>query len=99
PVAAPTNGPTPATEPAVAEDVILVDSPMVATFYRAPSPAQPAFVEEGDRVEVGQVLCVLEAMKLFNELKAEHAGTVRRILVKNADPAGSGKPLSERPPA
>src|SRR5262249_38693979 len=57
--AAPTNGPTPAVEAPPADDVIRIDSPMVATFYRAPSPNQPAFVEEGDRVEVGQVLCVL----------------------------------------
>src|SRR4051794_14050829 len=100
PVGAPTNGPTPAAEPAApAENVIVVDSPMVATFYRAPSPAQPAFVEEGDHVEIGQTLCVLEAMKLFNELKSEHAGTVRKILVTNAEPVEFGQPLFEITPA
>jgi oxaloacetate decarboxylase alpha subunit len=99
PVAVPTNGPTPPAEAAPpAEDLILIESPMVATFYRAPSPSQPAFVEEGDRVEVGQTLCVLEAMKLFNELKAEHAGTVRKILVGNAEPVEFGQTLFEIAP-
>jgi len=100
PVAVATNGPTPPAEAAPpAEDLILIESPMVATFYRAPSPSQPAFVEEGDRVEVGQTLCVLEAMKLFNELKAEHAGTVRKILVGNAEPVEFGQTLFEISPA
>lgn len=78
---------------------VKIDSPMVGTFYRASSPNQPAFVEEGDTVEVGQTLCVLEAMKLFNELKSEHAGTIRRILVANADPVEFGQTLFELEPA
>ena len=69
-----------ADEPEVSS-AIRLESPMVGTFYRSPSPSQPAFVDEGDRVEIGQTLCILEAMKLFNEFKAEHAGVIRRILV------------------
>jgi oxaloacetate decarboxylase alpha subunit len=77
----------------------VVESPMVGTFYRSPAPGEPAFVEEGARVEVGQVLCILEAMKLFNELKAERAGTIRRILVDDASPVEFGQPLFELDPA
>ena len=62
-------------------------------------PSQPAFVDEGDRVEIGQTLCILEAMKLFNEFKAEHAGVIRRILVANAEPVEYGQPLFELEPA
>ena len=72
---------------------------MVGTFYRSPSPSQPAFVDEGDRIEIGQTLCILEAMKLFNEFKAEHAGVIRRILVANAEPVEYGQPLFELEPA
>ena len=67
---------------------------MVGTFYRSPSPDQPAFVSEGDPVEVGQTLCILEAMKLFNELKSDHGGVIRRILVANGEPVEFGQPLS-----
>jgi oxaloacetate decarboxylase alpha subunit len=90
-------------EAAVAEaevsSAIKLESPMVGTFYRSPSPAQPAFVDEGDRVEVGQTLCILEAMKLFNEYKSDHAGVIRRILVDNAQPVEFGQPLFELEPA
>ncbi|HUZ84274.1 MAG TPA: biotin/lipoyl-containing protein, partial [Gaiellales bacterium] len=85
--------------PPEVSSALKIDSPMVGTFYRAPSPSQPPFVEEGDLVEVGQTLCVLEAMKLFNELKSEHAGTIRRILVGNADPVEFGQTLFELEPA
>ena len=64
--------------------VVRVESPMVGVFYRAPNPGAPAFVDIGDTVVPGQTLCVLEAMKLFNELKAETTGTVRAIHVENA---------------
>ena len=87
-----------APEPAVSS-AIRLESPMVGTFYRSPSPAQPAFVDEGDRVEVGQTLCILEAMKLFNEYKSDHAGVIRRILVDNAQPVEYGQPLFELEPA
>jgi oxaloacetate decarboxylase (Na+ extruding) subunit alpha len=86
-----------AHEPEVSSSIRL-ESPMVGTFYRSPSPSQPAFVDEGDRVEVGQTLCILEAMKLFNEFKSDHAGVVRRILVENAQPVEYGQPLFELEP-
>ena len=79
-------------------DVVLVESPMVGNFYRSSSPDSDPFVEEGDRVEVGQTLCILEAMKLFNEFKSDHAGTVRRVLVDDAQPVEFGQPLFELAP-
>ena len=79
-------------------DTVLVESPMVGNFYRASSPDADPFVEEGDRVEVGQTLCILEAMKLFNEFKSDHAGTVRKVLVDDAQPVEFGQPLFELAP-
>jgi oxaloacetate decarboxylase alpha subunit len=93
--AAPADGDAP--EPEVSSSIRL-ESPMVGTFYRSPSPSQPAFVDEGDRVEVGQTLCILEAMKLFNEFKSDHSGVIRRILVDNAEPVEYGQPLFELEP-
>ena len=72
---------------------------MVGVFYRSASPSSPPFVEEGARVEVGQTLCILEAMKLFNEFKSEHAGVIRNRLVENGDPVEFGQPLFELEPA
>jgi oxaloacetate decarboxylase alpha subunit len=77
---------------------IRVESPMVGVFYRAPQPGAPAFVEVGDVVTVGQTLCVLEAMKLFNELKAETDGRVRAIHAENAQPVEFGQLLFELEP-
>ena len=71
---------------------------MVGTFYRAPSPGAPPFVEEGDAVEVGQTLCILEAMKLMNEVKADVDGIVRAIHVENAEPVEFGQLLFELEP-
>jgi len=68
-------------------------SPMVGTFYRAPSPESPPFVEAGQIVEVGQVVCIVEAMKLMNEIKAEVRGKVVDVLVNNAEPVEFGQPL------
>jgi acetyl-CoA carboxylase biotin carboxyl carrier protein len=70
-----------------------VTSPMVGTFYRAPAPDAPAYVETGDRVEKGQTVCILEAMKLMNELEAEVSGTIREICVDNAEPVEFGQVL------
>jgi oxaloacetate decarboxylase (Na+ extruding) subunit alpha len=81
-----------------ADGVVRVESPMVGVFYRAPSPGVPAFVDVGDVVVPGQTLCLLEAMKLFNELKAEVAGTVRAIHVENAQPVEFGQLLFEIEP-
>ncbi|HMG97702.1 MAG TPA: acetyl-CoA carboxylase biotin carboxyl carrier protein, partial [Gaiellales bacterium] len=94
PAAAPERAPIVAPP----SDVVLVESPMVGNFYRASSPDADPFVEEGDRVEVGQTLCILEAMKLFNEFKSDHAGTVRKVLVDDAQPVEFGQPLFELAP-
>jgi oxaloacetate decarboxylase alpha subunit len=85
------------TEP-LSDDVIRVESPMVGTFYRAPQPGAAPFVEEGDTVETGQTLCILEAMKLMNEVKAESEGVVRRVCVENAAPVQYGDLLFELEP-
>jgi len=68
-------------------------SPMVGTFYRAPSPGAPSFVEVGQSVSKGQTLCVIEAMKLLNEIESDVAGTVKAILVENGQPVEYGQPL------
>lgn len=70
-----------------------IKSPMVGTFYRAPAPEAPPYVEVGSRVSQGQTLCILEAMKLMNELESEMDGLVREILVKNAEPVEYGQVL------
>jgi acetyl-CoA carboxylase biotin carboxyl carrier protein len=90
--------PSIALETQSADGVIRVESPMVGVFYRAPSPGAPAFVDLGDTVVPGQTLCLLEAMKLFNELKAEASGTVRAIHVENAQPVEFGQLLFEIEP-
>jgi oxaloacetate decarboxylase alpha subunit len=88
------NGAAESASPSVSQTV-TVPSPMVGTFYRSLSPTAEPFVSEGDTVAVDQVLCVLEAMKLFNELKSEHAGVIRAVLVGNAEPVEYGQPLFE----
>ena len=81
------------------EDLVVVKSPMVGTFYRAPAPDADPFVAEGDKVSRGQVLCIIEAMKIMNEIESEHAGTVARIHVENAAPVEYGQPLFSFKPA
>lgn len=81
---------TPATEDA---DLFTVKSPIVGTYYEAPSPGSPPFSKVGDEVKVGQVLCIIEAMKLMNEIESEAAGTIQKILVKNGQPVEYGQPL------
>jgi acetyl-CoA carboxylase biotin carboxyl carrier protein len=70
-----------------------VKSPMVGTFYRAPKPGSPSFVNVGDRVNLGQTLCIVEAMKLMNEIEAEIGGTVRKVLTDDAQPVQFGQVL------
>jgi acetyl-CoA carboxylase biotin carboxyl carrier protein len=84
-----------APAPAAAEEpgLVVVRSPMVGTFYRRPDPNSPAFVEVGDRVQVGQVLCIIEAMKLMNEIEAELAGEVLKVHHDNGQPVQYGDPL------
>ena len=81
------------------DDTLLrIESPMVGTFYRAPSPGAAPFVSEGDPVAVGQTLCILEAMKLMNEVKAETEGIVRAIHARNAEAVEYGQLLFELEP-
>jgi acetyl-CoA carboxylase biotin carboxyl carrier protein len=72
---------------------VLITSPMVGTFYAAASPESPDFVSVGDRISVGQTLCILEAMKQMNELEAEQSGVLVAVLVANGDPIEFGQPL------
>ena len=88
----------PAVVSALANGFVRVEAPMVGTFYRASQPGAPAFVEEGDAVAPGQTLCILEAMKLMNEIKAETEGIVRKIHVQNAQPVEFGQLLFELEP-
>ena len=88
---APAAAPQPATEPVSTARAIT--SPMVGTFYRSPAPDADPFVEVGDVVEVGQTVCIIEAMKLMNEIEAETKGRVSQILVENAQPVEFGQKL------
>jgi oxaloacetate decarboxylase (Na+ extruding) subunit alpha len=90
--------PLPATGEPASDGLVRVEAPMVGTFYRAASPGAPPFVEEGAAVASGQTLCILEAMKLMNEIKAELDGIVRRIHVANGDPVEFGQLLFEIEP-
>lgn len=93
--AAPAVAAAPATAPAPAEEegLVTVRSPIVGTYYEAPAPGAPEFIHIGDRVDVGQVLCIIEAMKLMNEIEAEQAGQIVRKLVTNGQPVEYGEPL------
>ena len=93
--AAPAPAPAaPAPAPAEAgEGLTLVKSPIVGTFYRTPDPNSPPFVNVGDRVRVGQVLCIIEAMKLMNEIEAEVAGEIVKIHHESGQPVQYGEPL------
>ena len=82
-----------ANEPAPAAAEHVITAPMIGTFYAAPAPGEPPFVEVGDLVEVGQVVGVIEAMKIMNEIVADAAGVVTAILVANAQPVEYGSPL------
>jgi len=81
------------TNPPAAQDPSLITSPMVGTFYRASSPEDKPFVEVGDTVEIGQTLCIIEAMKIMNEIQTERAGILKEVLVDNASPVEYGTPL------
>ena len=89
------NAPAPAAavEAPAAETGFVAKSPMVGTFYRAPNPESPNFVNIGDTVKVGQTLCIIEAMKLLNEIESEHAGVVKEILCENGQGVESDQPL------
>ena len=106
-VAAPAAAPAPAPAPAEVEAAPAADtgsaapatsghvvkSPMVGTFYRAPSPTSPSFAEVGQTVKVGDVICIVEAMKMMNQIEADKSGTVEAILVENGQPVEFDQPL------
>ena len=83
----------PAAEAAPVVEGHVVKSPMVGTFYRSPSPDAKAFVDAGTSVAVGDTLCIIEAMKLLNEIEADHTGVIKAILVENGQPVEYGEPL------
>jgi len=91
--AAPAGAPPAAPEAAPAVEGHVVKAPMVCTFYRSPSPDAKAFVEVGQAVKEGEVICIIEAMKLMNEIDSDAAGTVKAILVENGQPVEYGQPL------
>jgi acetyl-CoA carboxylase biotin carboxyl carrier protein len=92
------SAPSPVIEPAVVADVaapttVSVEAPMVGTFYRASGPTAEPYVREGDVVKQGQIICIIEAMKLMNEIESKAAGRVVKILVENGQPVEYGQPL------
>ncbi|HEX8349144.1 MAG TPA: acetyl-CoA carboxylase biotin carboxyl carrier protein [Hymenobacter sp.] len=94
PVAAPAAATPAAPAPAAASsNYVPLKSPMIGTFYRSASPDSPALVNVGDLVEQGQVICIIEAMKLFNEIEAETSGRVVKVMVENANPVEYDQPL------
>ncbi len=97
PVASPVAVPAQAIETAKSEaapsNLITIKSPMIGTFYRASSPETPEFVKEGDQIKPGKTVCIIEAMKLFNEIESEISGRVVKILVENATPVEFDQPL------
>jgi acetyl-CoA carboxylase biotin carboxyl carrier protein len=91
---APAAQPSPATVPASPEEKLhIINSPIVGTFFRAPSPTADPFVKIGDEVEAGMTICIIEAMKLMNEITSDAAGTVAKIYVENGQPVEYGQPL------
>lgn len=95
---APAAAPAPAAEPAPsatepAEPVHIVKSPIVGTYYGAPSPGAPPFARVGDQISSGQVLCIIEAMKLMNEIESDVAGQITRVFLENGQPVEYGEPL------
>ena len=91
------EGPRAAETPAITEkpasNVVEIKAPMVGTFYRAPAPEAPPYAEVGQIIEPGQVICIIEAMKLMNEIKSEIKGKIVEVVVENAEPVEFGQPL------
>ena len=92
---APAHSPHSSSSPSPSEEegLVAITSPMVGTFYRSPSPEAPSFVQIGDEVEPGKIVCIVEAMKLFNEIEAEVKGEVVKILAENGKPVEYGQKL------
>lgn len=96
--AAPAQGTAPAADKAkaadaVADNLLTIKSPMIGTFYRSSAPGKPAFVEIGDEVSPGKAVCIIEAMKLFNEIESEVKGRIVKVLVEDASPVEYDQPL------
>jgi len=87
------QGETPESTEKLAVKTVEIKAPMVGTFYRAPSPEAPPYVEVGQLIEPGQVICIIEAMKLMNEIKSEIKGKILEILVDNTEPVEFGQPM------
>jgi len=92
PAAAPVAA-APAAAPADTSNLITVKSPMIGTFYRSAGPGKPLFVNVGDEIKAGKALCIIEAMKLFNEIESEVSGTIVKVLVDDATPVEYDQPL------
>lgn len=90
--AAPAAAPV-AEKPVVADNLITIKSPMIGTFYRSSAPDKPLFVNVGDEVKPGKAVCIIEAMKLFNEIESEISGKIVKVLVDNATPVEYDQPL------
>ncbi|MCX7636859.1 MAG: acetyl-CoA carboxylase biotin carboxyl carrier protein [Cyclobacteriaceae bacterium] len=97
---APQPAPKPAAveQPASGKSTVQIKSPMIGTFYRSSNPDSPPFVSVGDKVSKGQTVCIIEAMKLFNEIESEVSGTIVKVLVENASPVEYDQPLFEVEP-
>ena len=93
------SDPPPAAVASSRSEYVEITAPMVGTFYRAPAPGEPSFVEIGSRISIGQTVCILEAMKLMNELEAETSGEIIEILVENGTPVEFGQPLMRVKPS
>lgn len=93
PVASAPAAPAAPVTTETASNLITIKSPMIGTFYKTPSPDKPAFVNVGDEIKPGKVLCIVEAMKLFNEIESEVSGRIVKILVENASPVEYDQPL------
>ena len=90
---APAVAAEPAAAPVAAEDTRTINSPMVGTFYRAPSPGAKPFADVGQKVKAGDTVCIIEAMKLLNEIETEYDGVIKEILVENGQPVEFGQPI------
>jgi acetyl-CoA carboxylase biotin carboxyl carrier protein len=84
---------SPASSAAADEDLFIVKSPIVGTFYESPSPGSPPFFKVGDHVDMGQILCIIEAMKLMNEIESDASGVIVKRMVNNGQPVEYGQPL------
>lgn len=91
----PAAAPAPAAQPAAAEsgNYVTIKSPMIGTFYRSASPEKPSFANVGDEIKPGSILCIIEAMKLFNEIESEVSGRIVKVLVDNSSPVEYDQPL------